>query len=81
MADSKYSISENDLEKVIGGMALPKNWQILAKVYEKEILASFGHLTYEEACTVIRGYFPAEEDQKILFEYIKQYYPEFKEQK
>lgn len=80
MISSKYSVNENDLEKVNGGMTLPKNWKVLAKLYEKQILEQFGDLSYEEACKVICQYFPAEADQKVLFEYIKQFYPEFQEQ-
>ncbi len=79
MVDSKYSVNENNLEKVIGGMALPKNWKVLAKMYEKVILEKFGDLTYEQACDVVREYFPDEADQRVLFEYIKEnYYPDVK---
>ena len=74
---NKYAINDEELNKVIGGRTLPKNWEKIADMMAPEYVKKYkGKINYAEACEMAKQYFPDLEDQALIFEYLKKYFPE-----
>ena len=66
-------ISDDVLEKISGGV-LPQGWEKIVDMYAPSYLKQYEGITYEKACELIATYITDEEDQKLVFEYIKKYF-------
>jgi len=62
------------LDLVSGGRTLPDNWEQIADQLAPSYKKQYPNVTYEEACRMIKVYFPDKDDQKLIFEYIKKYF-------
>ena len=69
-------IKDDDLSKVAGGRTLPDGWEKTADMFAPSYRKQYPDVTYAEACDMVKVYFSDSEDQELIFEYMKKYFPD-----
>ena len=71
------SINDDELNKVSGGRTLPEGWEKTADAIAPTYMRKYqGKVNYAEACEMVKGYLSDPEDQELVFEYMKKYFPD-----
>lgn len=73
---NKGSINDNELNKVSGGRTLPENWEKIADKLAPGLLKQYKGITYDAACELVKTYLPDPEDQALVYDYMKKYFPD-----
>ena len=74
--ENKIEVPMELLELAAGGRTLPDNWEEIADSLAPQYQKMYKDITYEQACMMVKQLLPDPEDQELLFEYLKKYFPE-----
>ena len=69
-------LKDDDLNKVTGGRTLPEGWEKIADMWAPAYMKQYPDVTYAEACDIVRENCSDPEDQELIFEYMKKYFPD-----
>lgn len=76
MAEKKI-LNDNELASISGGRTLPEGWEKIADMLAPSYIKQYqGKVDYAGACELVKSYLNDPEDQELIFEYMKKYFPE-----